>query len=219
MDSYRGNEVFRQPGREDTVILLIRHAHTDALGVRLTGRAPGVALSAIGRAQLPALQRALGSHTLSAIYSSPLERALATARAVADAQRLPVRAHEGLTEVDFGDWTGKTFDELARLDEWREFNTRRATAVVPAGESASTVQTRIVTTLQALGCTHRGETIAAVSHADVIRAAVLHYAGVSLDEFSRFEIPPASVSALALRGARGTLLSACDAGGAAGRCG
>jgi probable phosphoglycerate mutase len=116
MDSYRGDEVFRQPGREDTVILLIRHAHTDALGVRLAGRAPGIPLSAIGPAQLPALRHALASHTLSAIDSSPIERAFATARAVADAQRVPVREHEGLTEVDFGDWTGKTFEELARLE-------------------------------------------------------------------------------------------------------
>lgn len=43
---------------------------------------------------------------------------------------------------------------------------------------------------------HRGQTFVAFSHADVIRAAVLHYAGVSLDDFDRFEISPASVTAL-----------------------
>jgi broad specificity phosphatase PhoE len=205
MDSRRGADGFGHHGSSRTRILLVRHAHTDAIGVRLTGRASGVPLSDRGRAQLPAVQRTLVPYRPAAIYSSPIERALATARAIAEVHRLPVLAHEGLIEVDFGEWTGQTFAQLERLDAWRRFNSQRASARVPAGESAADVQTRIVTTLRALHRAHRGHTIVAVSHADVIRAALLFYPGTPLDEFARFEIPPASVTALSLSEEKGSI--------------
>jgi broad specificity phosphatase PhoE len=205
MDSRRGADGSGHPGSSRTLILLVRHAHTDAIGVRLTGRASGVPLSDRGRAQLPAVQRALAPYRPAAIYSSPIERALATARAIAEVQRLPVLAHEGLIEVDFGEWTGRTFEQLETLDAWRRFNSQRGSARVPSGESAADVQTRIVTTLRALHRTHPGRTIVAVSHADVIRAAVLFYTGTPLDEFARFDVPPASVTALSLSEEKGSI--------------
>ena len=104
---------------------------------------------------------------------------------------------EGLQEMDFGDWTGLTFDALAHRPEWLAFNARRSAADVPGGERAPAVQARIVSTLERLRAAHPGTMMAAVSHADVIRAAVLHYAGAPLDMVHRIEISPASITALA----------------------
>jgi broad specificity phosphatase PhoE len=183
---------------DDATILLIRHGHTEAIGRRLVGRLPGWHLTAEGRAQAERLVETLRGQPIARIFSSPLERTRETAAPLARARGIDVADEDGLIEVEFGAWSGLTFEELARVPEWERFNTNRATAAVPGGEDAAAVQARIVATLERLAAAHRGETIAAVSHADVIRSAVLHYAGAPLDMVHRIEIGPASISAVAL---------------------
>lgn len=189
-----------------TVVLLIRHGHTEAVGTQLVGRLPGVSLSLIGRAEVERLRDALSGERIDALYSSPLERTMETAEALGIDRGLPVHRRECLIEVDFGEWTGKTFAELDGRADWQAFNTRRSAAVVPGGESAPAVQARIVSCLQELHARHPAETIAVVSHADVIRAALLHYAGRSLDDWQQLEILPASISAIRFDGTRGDIL-------------
>jgi len=179
-----------------TTILCIRHAHTDAVGVRLTSRTPGLRLSTVGLAQAQQLRERLRGVAFAAVYSSPMERAVATAEPLAADRMMPVQIVDGLTEVDFGDWTGLTFAELDAKPEWQRFNRQRGTAVVPRGETAAEVQQRVVGTLTALASRHLGETIAAVSHGDVIRNAVLHAAATPLDLWHRFDISPASITAI-----------------------
>ena len=183
---------------ESTIALLIRHGHTEAIGRRLAGRLPGFSLSATGRAQATALAARLASTPLTAVYSSPLERAVETATPFAVSHGLAITCLDSLNEFDFGEWTGRTFDELNGLAAWRRFNTHRSTAPVPAGESALDVQRRVVSVLEELRSKHPHEVIALVSHLDVIRTAVLHCAGTSLDLFDRFEISPASITSLSL---------------------
>jgi broad specificity phosphatase PhoE len=178
-----------------TTALLIRHAHVGAIGQRLVGRQPGVELSPRGRLEVQRLRAKLAL-PLHAIYSSPLERARQTAEPLAQDKNLEVHVLDGLNEVDFGDWTGKSFAELDQLPAWHLFNARRSTAPVPNGESARDVQNRILALLEELAGRHRGETFAVISHADVIRAAVLHYAAISLDDFHHIEIDTASVTAV-----------------------
>lgn len=178
-----------------TTVLCIRHALTDAVGVRLTSRAPGVPLSDVGRWQAQQLRERLRDVALAAVYSSPMERAIATAEPLARDRMQPVHTVEGLTEVDFGEWTGLTFAELERKPEWQHFNRDRGTAIVPRGETAADVQQRVIATLSTLARAHRGETIAAISHGDVIRNAVLYAAATPLSLWHRFEISPASITA------------------------
>jgi probable phosphoglycerate mutase len=182
----------------EATILLVRHGHTDAIGRRLVGRLPGWHLTQEGRAQAQRLVETLGAQPVARIYSSPLERAIETAEPLARARGLEIVRDEGLIEVEFGEWSGLAFDELARSPEWERFNTNRATANVPGGEGAAAVQVRIVATLERLATVHRGEAIVVVSHADVIREAILYYAGAPLAMVHRIEIAPASVSAVAL---------------------
>ncbi len=182
--------------RTSTTVLCIRHALTDAVGVRLTSRAPGVPLSDVGQRQAQQLRERLRGVPLAAVYSSPLERAVATAEPLARDRMQPVHIVEGLTEVDFGEWTGLTFAELEPKPEWQHFNRDRSTAVVPGGETPAGVQRRIIATLSTLSSAHPGETIAAVSHGDVIRNAVLYAAATPLSLWHRFDISPASITAL-----------------------
>ena len=173
---------------------------TDAVGKHLVSRTPGIHLTADGRAQADRVRDRLASRRLDAIYSSPIERAFETAEPLAASRSLPIAILHGLIEVDFGEWTGMRFDDLSARDDWRRFNDRRATAIVPGGESAADVQRRIIATLEDLQRLHVGGAIAAVSHADVIRSAVLHIAGTSLDHWYRFEISPGSITTVTYEG-------------------
>lgn len=187
--------------------LLIRHADTTAIGQVLWGRKPGLPLSAAGMEQAGRLATRLARVPLAAIYASPRERAQQTARPLAVAHRLPIVEADALDEVDFGDWSGLRFEELDQRPDWRAFNADRASAHAPNGERLAGVQSRIVSRLGQLASQHGDDTVALISHADVIRSAILHYLGMPLDAFGRIEVSPASITAMALRDGSATFLS------------
>ncbi|MCP4537672.1 MAG: MSMEG_4193 family putative phosphomutase [Chloroflexi bacterium] len=196
-----------------TRLLLIRHATNDLQkdGV-LAGWTPGVHLSQAGRAQAEALAQRLATVEIKAFYASPLERTQETAEIVAAPHELPVVTRDGLGEVRFGRWTGESLDKLRRRKLWRAVQFAPSGARFPGGESFYEMQTRIVTELEALRGKHPKQTIAAVSHADVIKAAVAHYAGVHLDLFQRLIISPASLTVLMLEGPMPRLICMNDTG-------
>jgi probable phosphoglycerate mutase len=160
-------------------------------------------LNAAGRAQTAGLAARLAALPISAIYSSPLERAMETAEPLACRLGLTAVPAAGLNEVDFGDWTGRSLAELDRTAEWRVFNERRQSTRIPNGETMQEVLTRASHQLEQLRLSHAGagQLVAAVSHGDVIRSILVHSLGVSLDLMHRIEVAPASVSVLAFRGA------------------
>lgn len=181
-----------------TRFLLIRHAMVDAVGRRLAGRAAGVVLNEEGRSQARALAERLAGLPIAAVYSSPLERAVQTAEPIATLRGLRVETREELHELQFGEWTGRGFEELAGDARFRRFNSFRSCAPVPGGEFMLQAQARMVVGLDALRARHARETIVVVSHGDLIKAAVAWYAGVPLDLFQRIEVAPASVSVVEL---------------------
>lgn len=177
-------------------MLLVRHASHDRLGRVLCGRMGGVTLSEQGRREAEALGRRLAGRDLAAIYSSPLERTRETAQALAAPHGLAPEVDPDLDEVDVGAWAGRAFDELSGEPGWDLWNRARATARAPGGEAMADVQARVARCLERLRRRHAGQTVAAVSHGDVIKAAVAAALGLSLDGLHRFEIAPASVSTL-----------------------
>ena len=181
-----------------TTFLLVRHATCDPVGHRLAGRAPGVHLNAEGRAQATRLAAWLAPVDVAAVYASPLERAQETAAALAAGRGLAVGVDPAFVELDFGAWTGRPIDSLADDPHWRRFNTFRSTTAPPGGEPMLLAQSRAVAGLRALADRHVDATVVIVSHADVLRAVVCHFAGMPLDLLLRIEIAPASVSTLAL---------------------
>jgi len=187
-----------------TIFHLVRHASYDLLGRVLAGRQPGHALNAAGREEAARLAQALKGHALVAIVSSPIERAQETARIIAAPHRLNVRIEPDLTEIDFGSWTGMTFQDLHDQPGWAAFNTFRSTAPTPGGETMPAAQARAVATLTRLAACHPGAELALVSHGDVVKAILAHALGTPLDLFHRIEINPAwrSVIALAEHGVR-----------------
>jgi len=184
-----------------TRFLLIRHAAIDGLGRRIAGRLPGVALNAAGREQAARLARRCAGESIHAVYSSPQLRATETAETVAMVLGLKIHIAAGLDEVDFGDWTGKSYEELDPVPEWRAFNARHSAIRIPNGELLLETQARVVGLIERLCADHPGHTVALVSHADPIRLALAHQLGMPIDFLMRFEIGPASVSAVELHAA------------------
>jgi broad specificity phosphatase PhoE len=181
-------------------ILLIRHAAHVELGRTLSGRRRDVALSDEGLQQAEIVGDLLGVEPVAAVYSSPRERAYYTAREIADPHELQVQTIDDLDEVDFGEWTGMAFSQLEGDPAWTEWNEERATARPPGGESMAEAVERAAAALEALAAAHRGDTIACVSHCDIIRGVIARYLGLPLGNLLRFDIDPASVSRLALGG-------------------
>lgn len=179
-------------------ILLIRHAAHVELGRVLSGRRRDVALSAEGLEQAEIVADLIAVEPLAAVYSSPRERAYYTAREIAEAHDLKVAVSDALDEVDFGDWTGVAFNDLEGDPLWNEWNEARATARPPRGESMAEAVTRASEALVAIATAHAGETIACVSHCDIIRGLIAQFLGLPLGNMLRFDIDPASVSRLAL---------------------
>ena len=177
-------------------ILLVRHAAHVELDRRLSGRREGVALSEAGRAQAAALGSRLATRGIDRIECSPLERTRDTAAAIATACGLPLPSPvAALVEINFGEWSGREIDGFGDDPAWRAWNERRATARVPSGESMAEAQARIVAHLRTATA---GETVAMVTHADMIRAAVAHVLRLSLDNLLLFDIAPASVTGIAI---------------------
>lgn len=174
--------------------LLIRHGQSDAVGRWLAGRRDGVPLNAKGRREAEALSQSLRWLPITAVYSSPLERARDTAQPLARDHGLEIKTREALTDIDFGDWTGKSLDELTALPEWDAFNRDRGHACAPHGESLVEVQRRIVDELIGLSHLHAGEMVAIVTHAEPIRCAIAAFDCRSLDDVLAVEISPAHVS-------------------------
>lgn len=178
-----------------TILLLIRHASNDFVKEgRLAGWTPGVHLNAQGQREADALARRLNNVSISAIYSSPLERAVDTAKAVAACQKLQVHVREELGESRIGDWTGKPIKDLENTDEWKEMLKHPVGFHPPGGESIDQVQQRVVAAIDAIVAAHPKEVVAVFSHADPLKAAIAHYLGMDLNHFNRIAISPASVT-------------------------
>jgi broad specificity phosphatase PhoE len=170
----------------------------DPVGRSIAGRTPGIHLNQEGMGQAEKLAHRLSDLSLAAVYSSPLERATETAAAVARAQGLEVQTLDGFTEIDFGEWTGRSLQELDRLSAWQSFNTFRSGTRIPGGEHMADVLSRSLRDLDQIRQAHPdpGSLVAVVSHGDVLRVLLAYALGLSVDFMQRLELSPASVSIL-----------------------
>lgn len=175
-------------------LLLLRHAPTGETGTKLTGRMPGASLSEAGAKQAAELGLYLAQAPIRRIFSSPMERTQETAEAVAAHHRLRPIIADGLNEVDYGQWAGKTFPVIRRSKLWPMVFSAPSRVRFPGGESLTEAQARGLAAIDQIVAASRQGLIAAVTHADIIRLVLAHYLGVHLDLYQRIHIAPASIS-------------------------
>jgi probable phosphoglycerate mutase len=181
-----------------TIFYLLRHGEHGLLGRVLAGRMPGVGLTERGRAEIAAAAERLAEANIAAVYSSPLQRTRESAEIVAERLNLPIVFREDVIELDFGEWTGATFDAIRADPRWQLWSTLRSTASIPGGESMREVQRRVVEALLELHAAHLEDSIVIVSHGDVIRAALVFALGMPLDFYGRIEVAQGSISTIRL---------------------
>ena len=179
---------------------LIRHGHHALLGHVLCGRMPEVELDAQGRQQMMETSELIGHRAPRAVQSSPQRRAVQSAEIIAANFNLAVEIAWSFDEIDLGCWTGARFTDLASDSRWQAWNERRDSTRPPSGESMSALQARVVRHIEQLENQHLGVTIVIVSHAEPIRAALMHYLNVPVDQFYTLDIDPASISTIQFGG-------------------
>ncbi|MGX9425494.1 MULTISPECIES: histidine phosphatase family protein [Bradyrhizobium] len=176
-------------------IHLVRHGHHALLGQVLCGRMVGVELDDFGCLQMACCAELI-RHAPSAVQASPQPRARQSAAILAWRFCLPVEIVPAVDEIDCGDWTGQPFASLKNDPGWARWNEKRGASCPPNGESMHIMQERVVEHVEQLGRDRTDGTVVIVSHAEPIRAALLHYSGTPLDNFLSIEVDPASVSTL-----------------------
>ncbi len=185
---------------QSTAVLLVRHGETPTTGSVLPGRTPGLHLAPAGEAQARrAAERISALGKIAAVYSSPMERTLETASVIARACRLRVRWCAGLTECDFGEWTGRELKHLREREEWKAVQRNPSGFRFPGGESFAEMQARATGAVADIVRRHPGEAVVAVSHADVIKSVVAAAVGTPLDLFQRIMVSLCSISVIAYR--------------------
>jgi broad specificity phosphatase PhoE len=182
-----------------TTFYLVRHAAHDRVGDTLCGRMPGVTLGPEGERQAEGIAHRLAAKNIAAVFSSPLERALATAEPIARRLELSLQVADALNEINFGTWTGRRFDALAADPGWAAWNRVRSSTRPPGGEDFFAAQNRIVPFLKELAAKYPDDGVVAVTHCDLIRAALCAFLDCrSVDDFRLFEISPATVTTLVM---------------------
>ena len=200
-----------------TTVLLLRHGRTTAnTGGILAGWTPGVQLDETGAAQVQAVGERLAAVPLAAVVSSPLERCVQTATAVAAGRDLQLRTDDRLGEARYGDWTGRTIKELAKEPLWKVVQQHPSAAVFPGpeGEGLAQTQARAVAAVREWNATLGPDAVwLACSHGDVIKAILADALGLHLDQFQRIVVDPASFSVVTYTETRPFVVRVNDTGG------
>lgn len=200
-------------------VILLRHGRSTAnTALTLAGRTPGVSLDQTGRMQAQDLCHRLAGLPVEAVVHSPLMRCRETVEPLASALGVDPVIDEGLVEVDYGTWTGRTLAELAAEHMWSVVQQHPSSAEFPEGESLAEMATRAVTSIRLHDrrlADESGRDVlwVACSHGDVIKAVIADAYGMHLDQFQRIVVEPASMSVVRYTPHRPFVLRVNDTGG------
>ena len=178
-------------------IVLLRHAHSVANEKNLlAGRTAGISLSKTGKEQAKDLIPRLGNIQFDEVAISPLQRCRETIDPWLDKTGTKSRivVDESISEVDYGNWSGKTLASLRRKAQWKVVQDFPSQMTFPEGESLLEMQGRALSGFYRLNAVKGKGPRLLVSHGDVIKSIVAHCLGMHLDQFQRLVIEPASLT-------------------------
>jgi probable phosphomutase (TIGR03848 family) len=199
-----------------TTVVLVRHGLTHLTGPVLAGWTPGLHLDERGLKQAAAVAERLKPVTFDALVSSPLDRCLDTAGAIAEGRGQELTVEQRLGECRYGDWTGRPLKELAKEPLWKVVQNHPSAVVFPGpdGEPLRETQNRAVAAVRDWNDTLGPDaTWLACSHGDVIKAILADALGLHLDQFQRIVIDPCSVTIIRYTQTRPFVVRVNDTGG------
>ena len=179
-------------------LYLLRHGQTAMSRANVfCGRGLDPALTDEGVAMAAAFAAAYRGEPWTAIYSSPLARAVATATPLAVAVKLHVEQRDELAEIDYGEWDGLTAEVVARdwHDEHERWTADPAWNPPTGGETAIALAQRMTNVIEEITGAHMDGNVLVVSHKASIRVLLCALLGVDVGRFRyRFGCPVGSVS-------------------------
>ena len=183
-------------------LILIRHGETYWNEERrIQGGDSDIELNDTGLSQAKKLATFLKNEPITAILSSPLQRATATAEAIASHHQLSVKVEQGLRELRVGELEGMSVSHLSTtfsqflMQLWQG----RGSTKLPNGESLSELQQRAWMAVESLLTQHKDGTVVVVSHYFVTLAIIFKALDLPLDYFVKFKIDPAGISIIEIQ--------------------
>ena len=178
--------------------ILMRHGETAWNRDRRVMGDLDIPLSDEGRVQCEHAARLLESFAIDRIVSSPLVRARETADIVAAHLGHSIEEDPRLVEVRFGEWQGKTYEDVATDPRYRAFAADPVSNPTPGGDTAESVQRR---GLESLATVRAGECVLFVTHGDIIRTLICHFLASPLAAYRRIRTDNGGLSAIAITNA------------------
>ncbi|MBL8401370.1 MAG: histidine phosphatase family protein [Candidatus Accumulibacter phosphatis] len=182
-----------------TRIYLVRHGATDLTADDRFAGSSDVPLSDTGRRQVASLAERLRGEDLDAIYASPLQRTVETARILGVPHGLEPIAEPGLREIDYGHWEGLRRSEVesAFRDEYAIWQEDPFVIAPAGGESGVNVLNRALPVVRRIVERHRHRTVVVVSHKGTNRLLIGSLLGFDMRGYrDRLEQSPAALSIL-----------------------
>jgi broad specificity phosphatase PhoE len=180
------------------LVILVRHGQTDEnVNGRISGQGP-VPLNVRGQEQARLAAEVLAPLGITHIFSSPLVRARQTAEFLATRLQKSIKEISDLREVGYGDWEGKTFNEMRTHPVAHQVFNDPINAAFPNGESLLEVQQRGIRVIEWMRGAYPQGIVTVVSHGDVIRTALAYYLGMPFNEYRRLDLDNGAISVLEL---------------------
>ena len=182
-------------------IILLRHAHSIAneSGI-LAGQLPGISLSKKGSQQAIDLVDRIGKVSFDSIRMSPMQRCQETLAPWLESSHSNGLKRfildEKLIEMNYGSWSGKKLNSLAKQPLWQIIQKTPSKVEFPQGERMTAMQKRAVSSVEEAVLERSKGTHLFVSHGDVIKAMVASLLKMKLDNFQSLVIDPASITML-----------------------
>jgi broad specificity phosphatase PhoE len=193
-------------------IILVRHGETAFnAGETFRGRAD-VSLNETGLKQAQLLGKYLSAEKISVVYSSPLQRAVKTAEAIAAPHKLKVKLEENLNDIDCGEWQGLTLKEVKERynDIYQDWVDTPEQVRLPGGEGLDDIRCRALPFVQDAVTRAREGKIVLVSHRAVNKVLICALLGLDNSMFWSFKLDTAAVTRLSFDGNRTALISHND---------
>lgn len=194
-----------------TTLYLMRHGEVDEAYHRKFGGTIDMELSPVGRHQAKVLGDYASRFSFDTIYCSPMKRALATADPICGVQKNEPQIIDGLREIDFGEWTGKTWMQVAEEYQINVFTwlDELEAGRVKDAELGADFRARVGEATDSILANNEGKTVGVVCHGGVVRAILSHLMDIPLPIMGKIDIEYASISRIDVspRKAEATLIN------------
>jgi phosphoserine phosphatase len=184
-----------------TSIYLVRHGQTAWNKEDIFRGRSNIPLDETGLKQAAAAAEYFREIEIHSIYSSPMSRAWQTAEKIGEVRRLPVEPLEGITDMSFGDWEGKSVLEVEKKDgeKFRQWKEEPHRLQLPGGESLDIVRARAMGALSEVIDRHPGKTLALVTHRVINKVILCGILGLDNSHFWQIDQSPTAINLIRYR--------------------